>query len=168
VTGAKEGKPRALAADLVIPVAALAFTVYFFFSTRELGWEARANGLIIGTLLIILGIVQIARVAIDFVRKRGTFSFGALVQPPDIFRKRLAMLAITIVFVATLPWLGLGIGLFAALAASFAVMGVRPYARVLKVSAAITVVCWIGFVVVLDVGLPQGPLERLYSHLRGD
>ncbi|HET7546818.1 MAG TPA: tripartite tricarboxylate transporter TctB family protein [Usitatibacter sp.] len=164
----KEEKPRALAADLVIPVVALAFTVYFFYSTRELGWEARANGLIVGALLIVLGLVQIGRVAVDYVRKRGTFSFGPLIEPRDIFHKRLGLLAITILFVATLPWLGLGIGLFAALAASFALMGVRPYARVLKVSAIITVVCWIGFVVVLDIGLPQGPLEKLYSHFRGD
>jgi len=164
----KEEKPRALAADLVIPVVALAFTLYFFYSTRELGWEARANGLIVGALLIILGVVQIGRVVVDYVRKRGTFSFGPLVEPTDVFHKRLGMLAITILFVAMLPWLGLGIGLFAAMAASLALMGVRPYARVLKVSAIITVVCWIGFVVVLDVGLPQGPLEKLYSHFRGD
>lgn len=161
-------KPKALGADLVIPVVALAFTVYFFYSTRELGWEARANGLIIGTLLMVLGAVQIGRVMVDFARGRGTFGFGALVRPPDVFRKRVGMLAITIAFVATLPWLGLGIGLFAALAASFWLMGVRPLAHVLKVSAAITLVCWIGFVVVLDVGLPQGPLEKLYSHLRGN
>lgn len=163
----KEEKPKALAADLVIPVVAVAFTVYFFYSTRELGWEARANGLIIGAMLVVLGVVQVARVAMDFVRRRGTFTFGPLVMPPDVFRKRIGLLAITIAFVATLPWLGLGIGLFTAMAASFALMGVRPLGRVLKVSAIITVVCWIGFVVVLDIGLPQGPLEMLYSHFRG-
>jgi len=156
--------PKALGADLVIPVLAFAFTVYFLYSTSGLQWEARSNGLIIGTLLLVLVAVQVVRVGFDFARKRGTFTFGPLVAPSDVFRKRIGMLAITIAFVATLPWVGLAIGLFVALAASFALMGVRPVRRVLLVALAITVVCWLGFTVALDMGLPPGPVEKLYAH----
>jgi tripartite tricarboxylate transporter TctB family protein len=156
--------PKALGADLVIPVVAFAFTVYFLYSTSALQWEARSNGLIIGTLLLVLVVVQFVRVGMDFARRRGTFTFGPLVTPGEVFRKRIGMLAITIAFVAALPWVGLAIGLFVALAASFALMGVRPIRHVLLVAFAITVVCWLGFTVALDMGLPPGPVEKLFAH----
>ena len=162
----REGR-KALGADLVIPVLALAFTLYFLESVSALQWEAKANGLIIGALLLGLLAIQLVRVGVDFVRGRGTFSFAPLLTPADAFRKRVAMMAITIAFVATLPWAGLGLGLFVALAASFTVMGVRPMRRILLVSLAITVVCWLAFVVALDIGLPAGPVEKLVAHFTG-
>jgi hypothetical protein len=163
----KEKKPRALGADLVIPVVALGFTVYFLESVWALQWEAKANGLMVGALLLLLLGVQFVRVGIDFVRGRGGFSFAPLVSPADAFRKRVSMLAIVIAFVATLPWLGLGLGLFLALAAGFTVMGVRPMKHVLLVAFIITAVCWLSFMVALDTGLPAGPVEKLVAHFTG-
>lgn len=163
---AKE-KRKALGADLVIPVLALAFTIYFFSSTRELQWEARANGLIIGTALIVLVVVQLARIAIGVARHKEELGFGPLLAPPEALRKRLGMLAVTIAFVATLPWVGLGLGLFVALAAAFWIMGVRPARHVLLVSFIITAVCWVLFTIALDIGLPPGPVEHLYHSLAG-
>lgn len=160
-------KPKSPGADLVVPVLALAFTVYFFFSTRELQWEARANGLIIGTALIVLSIAQLARIAIAVVRRHEGLGFASLLSPPDALRKRLGMLAVTIVFVATLPWLGLGLGLFLAFVAAFWIMGVRPLRHVLLVSLVIVAVCWVMFTVALDIGLPPGPVESLYHHFAG-
>jgi len=166
VKEAKE-KPKALGADLVIPVLALGFTIYFFFSTRGLQWEARANGLIIGTALILLVAAQLVRIGISVVRRREPLGFAPLVSPPDALRKRLGMLAVTIAFVATIPWLGLGLGLFAALAAAFWIMGVRPARNVLLVAFIITAVCWVLFTIALDIGLPPGPVEHLYHHFAG-
>jgi hypothetical protein len=160
-------KPKALGADLVIPVLALAFTVYFFYSTRELQWEARANGLIIGTVLIVLSLAQVVRIALAVVRRHEGLGFASLLSPPDVLRKRLGMLAVTIAFVATLPWLGPGLGLFLALAGGFWIMGVRPARHVLLVSFIITAVCWVLFTVALDIGLPPGPVEILYHHFAG-
>lgn len=160
-------KPKALGADLVIPVLALGFTVYFFFSTRDLQWEARANGLIIGTALIVLAVAQLVRIAVAVARRGEGLGFATLLEPREALRKRLGMLAVTIAFVAALPWLGLGLGLFLALAASFAIMGVRPARHVLLVSFIITAVCWVLFTVALDIGLPKGPVESLYHHIAG-
>ena len=161
------GKPKSLGADLVVPVLALAFTVYFFFSTRELQWEARANGLIIGIALIVLSLAQLVRIAIAVVRRHEGLGFASLLSPPDALRKRLGMLAVTVLFVATIRWVGLGLGLFLALAAGFWIMGVRPARHVLLVSFIITAVCWVLFTVALDIGLPPGPVESLFHHFAG-
>ncbi len=162
-----EPKKNAYGADLVIPVLAVGFTIYFLVSIAGLEWEAKANGLFVGWLLIALVAVQAVRIGIGYARGRGDFSFAPLVQPRETTKKRLGMMAITIAFVATVPWLGVGLGLFLALAIGFAVMGVRGQRHVLLVALVAAIVCSVLFTVVLDTGLPRGPVEKLILHFVG-
>ena len=161
-------KRVALGGELVLPVIALAFAAYFLVSTADLQWEAKANGVIIGGLLVLLLAVQFVRSAVAYMRGRADLSFGALLEPRDVFYKRLGMLAITIVLVATVPWLGVGLGLFLSLAAALYMMGVRGIAHAMLVAFVVALTCSVLFTVVLDSGLPRGPVEHLLlsiSHL---
>ena len=146
---------------------AVAFTIYFLVSIAGLEWEAKANGLFVGWLLIALVAVQAVRIGIGYARGRGDFSFAPLVQPRETMKKRLGMMAITIAFVATVPWLGVGLGLFVALAAGFGVMGVRGWRHVLLVAFVSALLCAVLFTAVLDTGLPRGPVEMLIHHFLG-
>jgi len=157
--------PKAYGADLVIPVLAAAFTVYFLSTIAGLEWEAKANGLFVGGVLLLLVAVQLARSAIGIARGRGALTFAPLLEPRDALGKRLAMMAITIVFVCVVPWLGLGLGLFMALAAAFAVMGVQGWRRILLVAFLAAAVSTVLFNVVLDTGLPKGPVENLIERI---
>ena len=152
-------------ADLVIPLLAGGFTIYFLYSVSGLEWEAKANGVIIGTTLLLLVAAQMVRSIVALVRGRATAGFETLLSPPDAIPKRLGMLAITIVFVATLPWLGLALGLLAALVAALLVMGVRGWKRVLGVAFGVTLAASLLFTVALDAGLPKGPVEKLITPL---
>ena len=160
-------RKRHYGADLVIPALAVAFTVYFLVSTSAMEWEAKANGVFVGWLLIALAAVQAVRMGIGYARGRGDFSFAPLVAPRDAMKKRLGMMAITILFVAAVPWLGVGLGLFLALAAGFTVMGVKGWKRILAVSLAMALTCSLLFNVALDTGLPRGPVENLIRHFLG-
>jgi len=154
-------KPRALGAELLIPLLALAFTVYFLATTSAMEWEAKANGVIVGWILIALVGVQLVRSAIDLARGRANLSFAPLVEPAGAMGKRLGMMVVTIALVAGVPWAGVGLGLFLALAAGFAVMGVRPLRRILVVSFCVALACSLLFSVALDSGLTHGPVENL-------
>ena len=156
-----EEKRVALGAELVLPVIALAFAIYFLVDTAELQWEAKANGVIIGGLLVLLLIVQFVRSAIAYTRGRADLSFGTLLQPRDVLYKRLGMMAITIALVATVPWLGVGLGLFLSMTAALITMGVRGYGHAALVAFVVALTCSVMFTVVLDSGLPQGPVEHL-------
>ena len=163
-----EAQPRpASGADLIIPLLAGGFPIYFLYSVSALEWEAKANGVIIGTILLVLVAAQVVRSVLAFMRGRATAGFGPLLSPPDAIPKRLGMLAITMVFVASLPWLGLAIGLFAALIAGLLVMGVRGWKRVLGVSFGVTLAATLLFTVALDAGLPKGPVEKLIARAQG-
>jgi hypothetical protein len=165
----KEEKPAqekriALGAELVMPALALAFATYFLVSTADLQWEAKANGVIIGTLLVLLLAVQFVRSGMAYARGKANFSFGTLLSPADVTYKRLGMLAITIALVATVPWLGLGLGLFLSLSVALIMMGVRGFGRAVLVAFLVALTCSVLFTVVLDSGLPRGPVEHLLLH----
>ena len=155
------GERKALGAELLIPLLALGFTVYFLSTTNAMEWEAKANGVIVGWILIALVGVQLVRSAIDLARGRATLSFAPLIRPADAMGKRIGMMLVTIALVAGVPWAGVGLGLFLSLAAGFAVMGVRPLRRILIVSFCVALACSLLFTVALDSGLPHGPVENL-------
>jgi hypothetical protein len=159
-------KPAA-GADLVIPALALAFSGYFFFSIADLAWEAKANGVMIGTVLVALVVAQIARIAIRVARGEATLSTAPLWEPRGLLGKRLGMVAVTIVFIVTIPWLGLTLGLFSGMLASLWIMGVRRPLVLLAIALTVAVAAYLLFIAALDANFPHGPVENLVDALRG-
>jgi hypothetical protein len=152
-----------LGADLVIPALALGFAGYFFFSIAELAWEAKANGVLIGAALVALIAVQLARTARQLARGEGDLRADPLWKPADVTGKRLGMVAVTIAFIAALPWLGLTLALLLAMLAALWVMGVRKRAPLFWLPLAIAAAAYLLFIVALQADFPHGPIEKLLS-----
>lgn len=155
-----------LGADLVIPALALAFSAYFFYSIHGLAWEAKANGVIIGTLLVALATAQVVRIFIRVARGEANLSAAALWKPREVLGKRLGMVAVTIVFIVAIPWLGLTLGLFLGMAASLWIMGVRKARVVLAIAFTVAAAAYLLFIAALDSNFPHGPVEHLIKLLR--
>jgi hypothetical protein len=159
-------KPKTpLGADLVIPGLALAFAAYFFFSIADLAWEAKANGVVIGAVLLILILVQVARIGSRIMRGEAGFGMQGLLNPRDALRKRIGMVLITIAFIATLQWLGVTLGMLLALLASLWIMGVRSRAALAIVPLAVAAAIYLLFVALLQTDIPHGPLELMMTKL---
>jgi hypothetical protein len=153
---------KPLGADLVIPALALGFAVYFFVSIADLAWEAKANGVVIGSILVVLIAIQLTRMGIDLVKGRADLGFDPLWLPRDALGKRIGMVAITIVFIATLHWLGLTLGMLLAMFAALWIMGARGKTLVI-VPLAVALAVYLLFVALLQSDIPHGPIERLFS-----
>jgi hypothetical protein len=149
-------------ADLVIPALALAFAVYFSFSIADLAWEAKANGVVIGGVLVALILIQIIRTGMHLARGAASFAFDPLWQPRDALVKRVGMVIVTIAFIATLNWLGLTLGLALALLAALWIMGARGKALVV-IPVTVAAAAYLLFVALLQSDIPHGPIERLFS-----
>jgi hypothetical protein len=153
---------KPLGADLAIPALALGFAAYFFVSIADLAWEAKANGVVIGGVLVFLVLIQLVRIALQVWKGQASLALNALWEPREALGKRLGMVAITIVFIATLKWLGLTLGLLLAMLAALWIMGVRG--RMLAiVSVAVAGAAYLLFVYLLNTDIPHGPIERLLS-----
>jgi hypothetical protein len=153
---------KALGADLVIPALALGFATYFFVSIADLAWEAKANGVVIGGILVALIVLQVLRIGIRVARREADLGFSGLWEPREVLGKRVGMVAVTVAFITTLNWLGLTLGLLLALFAALWIMGARGKSLVI-LPMAVALAAYLLFVVLLQSDIPHGPIERLLS-----
>ncbi|MFN2644384.1 MAG: hypothetical protein ABR570_05295 [Burkholderiales bacterium] len=160
---AKENK--ALGAELVIPVLGAAFAAYFFFSTAELVWEAKANGVVIGVALVALIALQAARTLIAWRRGEGKLGFESLVEPRELLGRRVALVALTAAFIALLPWLGLTLALWLGMLAALLILGVRSRAVLFWLPLGTAASVYALFIALLDTEFPRGPIEALLARL---
>jgi hypothetical protein len=149
-------------ADLVIPALALGFAVYFFVSIADLAWEAKANGMVIGAILVGLIGIQAVRIGMRLAKGQANLGFSPLWEPREALGKRVGMVAVTIAFIATLNWLGLTLGLALALFVALWIMGARGKTLAI-VPLAVALAAYLLFVALLQSDIPHGPIERLLS-----
>lgn len=167
--GDASSKPKvarpALGADLVIPLLAVAFTTYYLVDTADLTWEAKANGVVIGILLYALIAVHLVRIGLRVARGEATLGLGELAKFDKPQKQRIALVGITALFIATLPWVGTTLGLFLTMLAMMWVLGERSWMTLIGTSLATTATVYVLFILFLQTRLPEGPVEHLLSML---
>lgn len=160
-------KQQAIGADLVIPVMAVAFTLYYFSTIWELGWEAKANGLAIGTVLLLLIGIFLARTVLLLKRGEATLSLDRLLKPVESQGRRLGLIGAIVGFIIALPWLGLTLAIFFFMCATMLILGVRKPLPLLATALAVSAGVYAGFIVVLSTRFPHGPVENLLARIFG-
>lgn len=163
---ARTRRRRALGADLVIPLLALAFAAYFFTTIVELDWEAKANGVVVGTVLVALAALQVGRTALAAARGGG-LGLDPLVRPWRLQLRRIALVALLVLFIATIGVLGTTLGLMLMTAAAMRLLGVRDWRHLAGIPLAAGAVTYTLFIALLGARLPRGPVEQLLSLLSG-
>jgi len=158
---------QTIGADLVIPVLAVAFTIYYFSTIWELGWEAKANGLAIGTVLLLLIGIFLVRTVLQMKRGEATLAMDRLLKPLDSQGRRLGLIGAIIGFIVVLPWLGLTLAIFCFMCATMLVLGVRKPIPLLATALAVAAGGYVGFIVVLNTRFPHGPVENILARIFG-
>jgi hypothetical protein len=87
--------------------------------------------------------------------------------PRDLLGQRIALVLITVAFIAALPWLGVTLGLFLGLYAALWVVGIRRPKVLLAVSAITAAIVYVLFIAILDSAFPHGPVEHAVSAVVG-
>lgn len=156
-----KGSRAPVGADLAIPALALAFAIYFFASTADLIWEAKANGVVIGSALVILIALLVGRVVLQVMRGEADLGFAPLWQPREVVWKRIGLVATTALFIAVMPWLGLTLSLWLGMLAQLWLIGVRRWKLLFWLPSVTAAAVYLLFIFVLDAGFPHGPVEML-------
>jgi hypothetical protein len=153
---------RPVGGDLIIPIAALAFTLYYFSSIISSPWEAQVNAFFVGSILIVLVAVQLVRSGRQLLIGEGDLRLGDLVGPSAIFCKRLLLLLLTIGYVVVIEWLGFTLTTFLFLAAAMLLLndGRRP-GFIVGLAAALALGGYLLFIAAFQTRFPEGPLEHL-------
>lgn len=165
--GARRGRPgRPIGGELIIPIAAVAFTLYYFTTIIESPWEAQVNAFFVGSILIVLVAILLIKLGRALLAGEADLHLGNLAGPRTVLPKRLILLLLAIGYVLVIEWLGFTITTFLFLTAAMLLLndGRRPR-FVLGLAAGFALGGYLLFVVAFATRLPAGPFERLVATL---
>ncbi len=151
---------KAIGGDLVIPLLALAFALYFFSSIWNLVWEAKANGVVIGSILLVLVAIQLGRSFWGVWHGRFRIGFDTLIQPLGVTVQRIALVSLLALFVGTIHVVGTVAGLILCMGSMMFVLGQRDWRWLIGLPAGVALTIHLLFVVFLGARLPAGPIEQ--------
>jgi hypothetical protein len=166
-TGSSEPERRALGADFIIPVLACGLTGYYLASTVDLVWEARATGFCIGLALLALCIAHCARLGLRIASGRGNFGLGELVRDDSFNRQRLGLLAMVLLYVVTIYWVGATLGLFLLLIGCMRLLGITRIRTLLSIAFVSAAFVHLTLITLLDSKLPRGAILNWIAAMTG-
>jgi hypothetical protein len=161
---AKSGEPgkKHIGADLIIPVAALAFTVYYFTTIIDLPWTAQASTFLIGGLLVATITAFAIFNTIAVIRGEADMGFQRLTDPLSFLPTRAALFALTIGFVVVIETTGFTITTFVFLSSAMLLLGRgKRWKFVLALSAILAIGGYLLFIYAFEVRFPKGPFEMV-------
>jgi hypothetical protein len=147
-----------IGADFIIPVLACALAAYYFISTTELVWEARATGTVIGLVLIALCLVLFVKFGLRIASGQASLGMGDLFRNDEFNRQRFGLIAMMAVYIVTIYWVGATVGLLFLLIGCMWVLGVRSIRTLVGVALVAAVLTHLALITLLDSKLPRGLL----------
>jgi Tripartite tricarboxylate transporter TctB family len=161
-TPSRDARAQPIGAQLIIPIAAIAFTLYYFWTILGAPWTAQVSSFFVGCVLLLLCAIFLARQAYAVRRGRATLGLGDLVTHADITSGRFAIFVLTILYIVVIQWAGFAITTFAFLFLSIGILTQgRRLGRVGLVSFLMVIAGYLLFIVAFDVRIPHGPFEAL-------
>ncbi len=148
--------------ELVIPVAALLFTIYYFVTIIDVPWTAQVSALFVGTILIVLIGVFLVKTVKAVRAGEADFGMQALIEPVSYIPKRLILFAITFGFILFVEYLGFTITAFLFLCSAMLVLATgRNKGLIVAVSAILSLAGWALFIWAFETRFPAGAFENL-------
>lgn len=152
---------RQLGGELVIPVLAIAFTLYFFSTIWNSPWTAQVSAFLVGGILLLLCAIFFVRVALLLRSGQGNLGFGSLVTRDDIRTGRLGLFATTLGYAFLIGQLGFTLTTFLFLSISMFILGKgRNIGFITLVSAIMALAGWAVFIWAFDTRFPRGWFEN--------
>lgn len=153
--------PRQIGGELVIPIVAVGFTLYFFTTIWNSPWTAQVSAFMVGGVLLTVCAIFFVRCTLWLSRGEGTLGFGNVFTMDDIRTGRIGLLLTTIGYVAFIDILGFTLMTFLFLAISMLILakGERPM-FIVAISAAMALTGWALFIWAFDTRFPRGWFEN--------
>ncbi len=163
---ASAGQRRERGADLVIPALAVVFTIYYFLSIQDAPWTAKVSTYLIGSILLGLVLIAVARVFREVRAGAATLGMTPLIAPAHLLARRLLLLVLTIAYVVVIEWGGFTLTTAVYLYAAMLLLGgQRIRRRALWVSLGYALGGYLLFIAAFETRFPAGPFETLMKGL---
>jgi hypothetical protein len=159
-----EAGPKPIGADLIIPVAAIIFTIYYISTILDMKWEAQVSAFLVGGILLFLCAIFLIKTFLEVRSGKATMSFEALINPISAIPKRAMLFGLTFLYIVLVPYGGFTIVTFAFLALAMLVLSDWQKKRfILMLSGLLAIGGYILFIVIFKRRFPEGPFETFVN-----
>lgn len=151
---------RQLGGELVIPIMAIAFTLYYFSTIWNSPWTAQVSAFLVGGILLLVSGIFVIRCVISLMRGQGSLGLANLISMDDIRTGRIGLIAATFGFCLIIERLGFTLATFLFLLVSMGILAKgRRMGLILGLSALISLVGWAVFILAFETRFPRGWFE---------
>ncbi len=158
--------PISIGGQLVIPLAAVVFTLYYFSTIIDSPWTAQVSAFMIGFVLIALCLVSIIKTGILVARNQADLRMTELFSTQEFFNGRGALFVITFGYVLLINWGGFTITTFCFLFLSMMVLDSGKRKLLTFLVASMMSLCGYAlFILAFDTRFPRGPFENMMEAL---
>ena len=148
----------------MIPVAAFAFTFYYFSTIIDSPWTAQVGAVFIGVILVALSLTFIVKAAIAIRAGDADLRMLTLVSRADVASGRLVLMAMTVLYIVVIDWGGFTLTTFAFLVAAMLILNRgRNRSLIVALSAVMALGGYAVFILAFDTRFPRGPFEALMN-----
>ncbi len=163
--GSEQKQPTMKGDELVLPIMALLFAIYYFYTIKDLSWEAQINGVLIGSVLIILVLVFLVKTGLEAVRGEASLRSKDLFKINRIQLVKAGLLALAVAYVLVIPYAGYTLTTFTFLIAAMLVLGVYSPVKLVGISLLLSLTGYYFFIELLDTRFAPGPFENFIHWL---
>ncbi len=157
---------KSLGGDLVLPIGAFIFTLYYFYTIIDVPRIAQISAFFVGTILIFLLILLAVRIGREVKAGTADLRLGRLVEPRSFIPKRLALLSLTLGFIFFVEWLGFTLTVFVFLSLAMLLLsGGKKKGLAFSIAGILALGGYLLFIVAFKTRFPAGPFEHLMERL---
>jgi hypothetical protein len=157
---------KSIGGELVLPIAALLFTLYYFYTIIDVPRIAQISAFFVGIILIFLIFLLAIRIGKEVKAGTADLRIGRLVEPKSFIPKRLALLGLTLGFVFFVEWLGFTLTVFVFLTLAMLLLSEgKNKVLILSLASVLSFGGYLLFIVAFKTRFPSGPFEQLMERL---
>jgi hypothetical protein len=160
----KPEEKRQVGGELIIPVVAVIFTLYYFSTIIDSPWTAQVNAFLVGSILLfIIGIFAVFVVR-ELVAGRATLGATNLLKPYALLPKRAGFIALTLAYLFVIDLIGFTLSTFLFLFGSMVLLDKKKRVLLCGVLALFMAgIAYVTFIVFFEKRLPKGPIEQFLA-----
>lgn len=153
---------KSVGAELIIPGAALVFTLYYFSTIYDSPWTAQVAAFFVGAILIALILAFTVRTFVSVARGEADLSMKAIVEPLSFLPIRVGLIGLTILFTIVIDWGGFTLTSFVFMSLTMIMLNRGRSKRLaVFVAACFSLAGYFLFIVAFEIRFPKGPFETL-------
>jgi hypothetical protein len=152
--------------ELIIPVAAILFALYYLSTVWALPFQAKVVGIYVSAAIGILSLILFVRFAGQIASRQKSLSFRGFFSEPVNEIRRWGVMGATALFIALMPFTGFVVTMFFYVLTIVLLVGGREKLRAAFIIAfSITAIAFAIFILAVNVRFPLSAVDELLKAL---